>query len=174
VEDKDIFHKVQRGDVKSFEILFHRYYGMLCLIAEKIIHNQDVAEDIVQEAFSRLWMEREYIRIESSVKAFLAQWIKNRCLNYLKHLEVINRHQQESQVEQSIVHPYEEDDEELIASIYSGIQQLPPQCRKVFKMSRFKGLKHKEIADTLGISVKTVKTHIGKALLLIKQYVEKK
>jgi RNA polymerase sigma-70 factor, ECF subfamily len=175
MEEKELFHKIQRGDTLAFEILFHRYYGVLCVFAEKMLHSREAAEDIVQEMFSKVWMEREYMEIDTSLKAFLYRSIKNRCLNYLRHLEIIQHHEQDTLY--SVVDIADDTgnpDEELLTAIYASVQQLPPQCQKVFKMSRFEGLKHKEIAGELGISIKTVKIHIGKALVMIRERVGRK
>ena len=172
MDEKELFLCIQKGDIRAFELLFHQYYGVLCSSAEKMLQNAEVAEDIVQEMFSKFWAEREYIRIENSLKAFLFKWVKNRCINYLKHLSVISSYK-DAVLFSNENEETEDFEEELIIAIYASIQQLPPQCQKVFKMSRFEGLKHKEIAETLGISVKTVKIHIGKALRHIKESVKK-
>lgn len=175
MENEELYRRIKKGDKQAFELLFHKYYAVLCALAEKILRSIEPAKDIVQEVFLKLWTEREQIQIETSVKAFLFQWVKNKCLNYLRHLEVINLHQHESLKTSSIEYEDVDDpEEELLATIYASIQMLSPQCQRVFKLSRFEGLKHKEIAEKLGISVKTVKIHIGKALSQIRQSVEKR
>jgi RNA polymerase sigma-70 factor, ECF subfamily len=71
MDEKELFQSIREGDVRAFEILFHQYYGILCAFAQKMLQNPEVAEDIVQEIFTKLWIEREYIQIELSLKAFL-------------------------------------------------------------------------------------------------------
>ena len=76
-EEKLLFERIKKSDEKAFEILFHRYYGYLCLFATKIINDDVAAEEIVQDFFVKLWDKRENIHIESSIKNYLFRSVKN-------------------------------------------------------------------------------------------------
>ncbi|HKI90120.1 MAG TPA: sigma factor, partial [Draconibacterium sp.] len=78
--DKILFEKINKNDVKAFETLFHRYYKSLCLYAAKIIKNDSAAEEIVQDLFVKLWEKRNTLEIKISVKNYLVRSVKNQCL----------------------------------------------------------------------------------------------
>lgn len=136
----------------------------------KYLSNQVAVEDIVQEIFVKLWEKREQLSIDTSLKSYLFQSAHNSCLNFLKHLEVEKKysidinHFASTKIDHDTLV-----EEELNLRLYSSIESLPEKCRLVFKLSRFEGLKQQEIANKLGISVKTVKNHIGKALKIIRK-----
>lgn len=165
-EDAVLFEKIKKGDEKAFERLFHSHYGHLCLFAEHFVRNHAEAEEIVQDIFMRLWENKSRITIATSVKNYLFRSVKNSCLNFLKHNQVKNQYAEKFLSEASQAEP---DDEGFIESglfqkIEECINSLPEKRREVFRMSREEGLKYREIAEKLNISVKTVETHIGLAI----------
>ena len=139
----------------------------MCAYAYGFIADYGWSEDIVQEVFFKLWIDRTRITIQTSVKAYLYQMVRHAALNHLKHDHVKRAHEKtakdtgtfygESLEEQFI-------GKELNAKIQSAINALPAERRKIFLLSRMDGLKYKEIAEKLGISVKTVENQMGKAL----------
>ena len=84
-EEKALFKEISKSNEKSFEKLFHAYYGHLCLFASRIIKDNISAEEIVQDFFVKLWEKRQQLTIETSVKNYLFRSIKNLCLNQIKH-----------------------------------------------------------------------------------------
>ncbi len=167
--------RIKNGDKKAFRILFDRYYRSLCFFACKYVNNLTTAEDLVQELFLKIWDNRTELVFERSLKSYLYTSIKNSCLNHLKHLQVENKYIQDKQELESRAFFQEQmEQEELHRAIYSAINQLPPSCRKVFELSRFNGLKHKEIAKEMGISVNTVKAQMVKAIKTLRKELQNK
>ncbi|MCB9164945.1 MAG: RNA polymerase sigma-70 factor [Flavobacteriales bacterium] len=163
------FASIAAGDRSAFEALFRLHYGPLCAFATQLLKDADKAEDLVQDLFFRLWMDRERTKVTSSLKAYLFQSVRNRCLNALKvqgRVRSINE-----EVDGSADQEERSEDEftERTARVHAAIEGLPEERRKVFKLSRNEGLKYQEIADRLGISVKTVENQMGKALKTLRE-----
>lgn len=170
--DKHILERLQKGDEQVFEEFFKTYYERLCNYANTILNDMDEAEEMVQGAFLAMWEKRETIEVHSSLKSYLYRAVYNSSLNHVKHLKVRqkydNRHQHNATLEHNST------SESLIASELDAIAQnainnLPPQCQNVFKLSRFENLSYAEIAEQMGISVKTVENHMIKALKVLRE-----
>jgi RNA polymerase sigma-70 factor, ECF subfamily len=158
------FAQIAAGNRASFEALFRQHYRPLCAFALGYLKDSDKCEDLVQDLFFRLWLDREKVNITTSVKAYLYASVRNRCLNAVKvqgRMRVLN-----DEVDEHVQEEERSEDEhsERIARVQSAIELLPEERRKVFKLSRYEGLKYHEIAERLGISVKTVENQMGKAL----------
>jgi RNA polymerase sigma-70 factor, ECF subfamily len=165
--ENEIIRRIRQGDAEQFESLFRSSYVSLVRYAKTLIKDHDAAEEIVQDLFFRLWKEREKIKIESSLNGYLFRSVHNRCLHYIEHSRVVERHaeemsflQPESQENPSDILHYKEL-QEKVARI---LEKLPERCGKIFYMSRFEGLKYNEIAEKLSVSVKTVESNMGRAL----------
>ncbi|WP_186758688.1 RNA polymerase sigma-70 factor [Echinicola salinicaeni] len=153
-------------DEKVFEATFKSHFQALHGYACALLKDEDEAKEIVQNVFLKLWEKREQIHIETSVKAYLYQMVYRNSMNTIRHEKVKQKHQNITKY-QSISAPVQKDegdDSELMGMLKLALQSLPEKCRKVFLLSRYESLKYQEIADRLGISVKTVEAHMGKAL----------
>jgi RNA polymerase sigma-70 factor (ECF subfamily) len=132
----------------------------------------DEAEEIVQQVFYSLWTKRESIEVNSTLKSYLYKAVHNSSLNKIKQGKVRQLYADSYKATANDT-TYSTTDivqgKELEAIINDAIAELPEQCGVVFKMSRFGNLKYAEIADELGISVKTVENHMGKALKLMRE-----
>ncbi len=133
----------------------------------------DQAEEIVQEMFFNFWQKREKTEISISLEAYLFRSVRNACLNYLKHLKI--REQYRLATNQELRNKEQEVHDHVVAlelhdRIENAIDQLPTERRRIFKMSRYEELKYKEIAERLGISVKTVEVQMSKALKFLRQH----
>ena len=167
IRDNEIIGRIRQGDIKQFETLFRSFYASLVKYARTLIKDQDTAEEIVQDLFFRLWQDKEKIKIESSLNGYLFRSVHNRCLHYIEHLKVVERHVQEisyepesqSESPADVMHY-----KELQAKIARTIENLPERCGQIFCMNRFEGFKYSEIAEKLSVSVKTVEANMGKAL----------
>lgn len=155
----------------ELEQLFRDHYEGLCRYAFTILKNQDDAADIVQHLFVKLWEKRSEIEILSNVKSYLYRSAYNASLNAVKK----SKRQVLFGSLESEIEPVSSDDtsdmllsQELEGRIEEALEQLPEKCGEVFRMSRFSELSYKEIAEKLGISVKTVENHMGKALRLMR------
>ena len=169
--------KIQQGNIKEFERPFRKMYTELCHYALRFVKDMDVAEEVVQDLFYNYWKNKDRIDINTSLKSYLYQATKNRCLKVIEHNSVKERYVQEIQAQQ-VEHSFEADQavetEELTQIIDSTLDQLPERCRQIFIMSRFEGMKYHEIAEKLSVSIKTVEANMGKALKIfrinLKQY----
>ena len=129
----------------------------------------DEAEDLVQQVFVKLWEQRARLDIAWSLKAYLYKTVHNAALNRLRAAKTRSKYLEvnASQLENANVPP-EESARELNERLQKALDLLPPQCRHVFELSRFEDLKYREIAEQLGISIKTVETQMGKALRILR------
>jgi RNA polymerase sigma-70 factor (ECF subfamily) len=167
ISDTDIIRRIRQGDVGQFESLFRSSYVSLVRYAMSIIKDHDSAEEIVQDLFFRLWQDKEKIKIESSLNGYLFRSVHNRCLHYIEHNKVVERHASEMSNQQTFDNENPSDIlfyKELQARVARIIEKLPERCGKIFCMSRFEGLKYSEIAEKLSVSVKTVESNMGRAL----------
>ncbi len=156
-------------DEKTFDALFRAWYEPLVRYAFSFTDGDaDEAEDIVQEVFVKLWNQRETIDFQHSVKAYLFKMTHNLALNRLRSGRAKERFVEHQTRLSGGAATEETSAAELEGRYHEVLDELPPQCRQVFELSRFEELKYREIGDRLGISVKTVETHMGKALRLLR------
>ena len=155
----------------EFEQLFNDHYSRLCAYAFHFIKEEDAAEEIVQEVFFKLWTKRKRISIESSLHSYLYRSVRNASLNLIKHINIREEYKKQNQFQieqtemQENIHA---EVSELEQKIRNSIDLLPEQRRKIFILSRYEGLKYKEIAEKMNISVKTVENQMGKALQFLR------
>lgn len=144
---------------KGFEAFFRRLYLPLGMYALRIVDDADIAEDMVQEAFLKVWQRMEAGVEVANFKAFMYRCVRNECLSYL------SSRKEDTVVEECIPEVGEDDIDTSVrdAKIWKAIDELPEKCREVFLMSKRDGYTNDEIADELGISVKTVKNQMTKA-----------
>ncbi len=167
IRDNEIIRRIREGDKGQFESLFRSSYVSLVRYAQTIIRDHDSAEEIVQDLFVKLWQDRQKLKIESSLNGYLFRSVHNRCLHWIDHSKVVDRHAREmANFEiQNAQNPVEIIQyKELQFKIAAVIDKLPEKCGKIFCMNRFEGLKYAEIAEKLSISVKTVEANMGRAL----------
>jgi RNA polymerase sigma-70 factor (ECF subfamily) len=158
-------------DDRAFEQLFKAHFKALHAYAHTFLRDEEMAEEIVQNLFMKLWQKRELLQAHTSVKAYLYKCVHNDCLNHIKHLKIQGKYQEHAlytmdQHTEAASHRVELS--ELENRLGQALKELPEQCRAIFQMSRFEELKYKEIAEELGISIKTVENQMGKALRLLR------
>ena len=171
ISKKDNILHDNNGTIEAFEDLFKRYYAPLVVYANKYVISIDIAREIVQDFFVRLYEKRNSLNIEISVKSYLYRSIYNCCINYINQKNIQDRHLKNIDLER--------DDEENLESeinsielqqrIYEAIEDLPSKCRRIFKLNRLEGLKNEEIAKQLNLSKRTVETQISKALKILRK-----
>ena len=172
LSDKNILVGLRSGDEQVFETIFRTYYERLCNYANTILNDMDESEEMVQGAFLTVWEKHDTIDIHTSVKSYLYRAVHNSCLNRVKHYKVRRAHGEAQKNQSEIL--IDDASQDLIGSeleslVASAIDSLPAQCKLVFKLSRFENLTYTEIADQLGISVKTVENHMVKALKVLRE-----
>jgi len=170
----------------ALEGLFKTHYHSLRAYAYRFINSWAFAEDIVQDVFFELWARRDHIRFDdrNAVKSYLFKSVYNRSVNLLNSGVLYNKSSledtNESQIVEDYIQVHTQNQEqslllkELEKEIASYIETLPPQCKKIFILSRTHELKNKEIAEQLGISVKAVEKQISKALSGLRNHLMKK
>lgn len=171
IDESKLLDDFANGDDRAFEKLFKTYYEPACRYVIRIIRDSDTTEEIVQATFVNLWEKRTLIRSDISFKSYLFRAAYNTALNYIKHRKVVStyvakKQDRISEIKRDFVS--HQPDFELQRRIDDALNDLPPQCQKVFRLSREEGLKYHEIAEELGISKKTVEVHMGKALKLLR------
>ena len=171
--DFHIQKKIQGGDIGEFERLFTKYYGPLCHHANKILNDMDSAEDLVQEFFYHFWKNRESFSPKLSLNAYLYHSIRNNALHYLKRLAVRKNYAEHiiNEFQDTIAAPVQTDVDlnDLGNLITATLKKMPERCSRIFRMNRFEGMKYREIAIILSISVKTVESDMGKALQMFRK-----
>lgn len=151
---------------KEFQQFFERFYPMLCLFAQKYVQDSDVAADIVQESFIKLWKGKDDFENQSAVKAFLYTVTRNNCLNYLKHNKIVLDYSLQV-MEKDLFYRDHIIEQETYMAIHDAIEVLPSQGKRVVEMS-MRGIKNPEIAERLSISVNTVKSVKANAYRLLR------
>ena len=158
-------------DEAAFEAVFKMHFKNLHAYACSITKEEAAAEEVVQNVFVKLWERSEALSITGSVAAYLYRAVYNESLNYLKHQKV------RSAYGQHVTHTMKNEKEhagkslslkELEGRLAEAMNELPEQCRTIFQLSRFEELRYREIADRLGLSIKTVENQMGKALKILR------
>ena len=156
---------VQRGDQKAFDTLFRRYYPMLCAYGHRFVELED-AEEIVEDSLLWIWENRETLVIESSLNSYLFKMVYRRALNKLAHIDATQR--ADTRFYEEMQEMLQDTDyyqiEELAKRIEDAVAALPESYREAFVMHRFRDMSYKEIAETLGVSPKTIDYRIQRAL----------
>lgn len=169
-----------KGGPEKFRLLFAEYFSPLCLYALRFTRDKSSAEEIVHEIFVKLWEQREHIEISESLPGYLYKSVQNNALNYLKkeqtwkkyieaYTDKLQRAQEYFTVSQetglSIMLA-----KELETKILEAVESLPDQCKDIFKLSRFAGLKNNEIAEQKQVTLNTVQKQISIALVKLRKY----
>jgi RNA polymerase sigma-70 factor (ECF subfamily) len=160
----ELVQKICQGDEQSFTEAFDRYYPGLCYYADKYIHDTDESRSLVQQVFVDLWIKRNKLIIGQSIKAYLFKSVHNSALDYLKHKRVESKYLREAPPVPETIDENVIEEAELNARINLAIEGLPGKCREIFLLCRFEELRYSEIAEKLGISVKTVEMQMGIAM----------
>jgi RNA polymerase sigma-70 factor (family 1) len=163
LDESIVIQRLNRGDESALDEIFEAYYGYLFRIAFTILRQTDSAKDCVQDVFVRIWQKRETLEISSSLKGYLQRAVVNECLGALR--------KDKSFADPDIYLPDSSpnaqqhlESENMAQLLSSAIERLPDQCKLIFRMSRIEEMTYREIAESLGLSPKTVENQIGKAL----------
>ena len=146
------------GQIGSFELLFRKYYQVLCHYCMGILDDAKKTEDVVQDTFVYLWENRQKINIKTSLKSYLYQSVRHGALKVIRSraLKYLERSE------------FSEDELDRLREVEQAIDELPPSCKNVFLMRVVDRKSYKEITRELGISLNTVKTQVSKAYRLIR------
>ena len=172
--DDEIFIKkaLQLNPKDGCELLFRRYYKPLCSHAIRYVYSKEIAEDLVSDVFCKFWKNESYKNITSSFRFYLFRSVRNTAFTYLRsEFNTVERSEQYDIVE--VTENLKADSiciyEETLARVKLLVDSMPPQCKKIFLLSRFESKGNKEIAEELNLSLKTIEAHMGKALGIMRK-----
>lgn len=169
--DIALINRLRNGDESALTELYNKFWQLLFMSSYNVIKDKELCEDIIQDIFMNIWHNREKLEIHISLKGYMYACARYQVFNHLKknkdkiHVELfddLEKRFQYTTPETEMMH------DELIQQINLIITTLPEKCRLVYKLSREEQLSHKEIAERLDISTKTVENHITKALQIIR------
>ncbi len=170
--EENLIEQLQRGDNDAYRELYAKFYGVLCVVAERYLHDRFLAECVVENVIFNIWEKRGQLAIRSSLRSYLTMSVRNAALNYLRskymrnetmlsQLSEADRHW----IETATTHDLPTDAMVTDDTMTQILECLgSEECRQVFIRSRFESMSYQEIADDLDISVNTVKYHMKNAL----------
>ena len=177
--DEEILEEIKKNNIGVFNRFFEDTYYQLYFQCRKMIADPDTAKDLLQNVYLRFWEKRKDIDIRVSLSAYLSRSVRNECLNYIRGQRDMVSLSDSADESWGVVEPAQNENDspeacleffELENRISEVVEQLPEQCRNIFKLSRESGLKNQEIADKLNLSVRTVETQLYRALKNIKNH----
>ncbi len=174
--DTELTHRLKEGDTVAFGLLFRRYYRYLYSVAIQYLKDPALAEDALQEVFIKLWLHRDQLDPDGSIKGFLAVSMKHQVLNMIRQEKRAILHHLEHHSEHPTIDTSTEDDlmlTEYTSVFHQALSMLPAQRRLVFQLRAERGLTNDEVAAQLQISVNTVKVHYYHATRFLREYLKR-
>lgn len=168
--EKNLIRSLKDGDKKALTELYNTFWKPLFIASYNILKNKEVCEEIIQDVFIEIWNRRDDLEIKISLQSYLyacvrykvfAEFRKNKIIR-VELFEDLNTRFQHATPETKVMY------KELELHIASVVENLPEKCQNVYKLSRNEHLTHKEIAQQLNISTKTVENHITNALKVLR------
>ena len=172
--DDEIFIKkaLQLNPKDGCELLFRRYYKPLCSHAIRYVYSKEIAEDLVSDVFCKFWKNESYKNITTSFRSYLFRSVRNTAFTYLRS-EFNSTERTENSYLMEAAENLKADSiciyDETLARVKLLVDSMPPQCKKIFLLSRFESKSNKEIAEELNLSLKTIEAHMGKALGIMRK-----
>jgi RNA polymerase sigma-70 factor, Bacteroides expansion family 1 len=178
--DINILHQLQtqiaKGDQRSFEDLYRLFFARLYNFAMLYVHKKEIAEEVVNDVMMKVWNKKENLNTIQNLETYLFVAVRNQSLNYLSqysnyHIalepenergEIINLNDPEKELEWKEIH----------FRLHQAIDQLPDQCRTVFRLIKEEGFRYKQVAEILGISPRTVETQLFRAIRKLDKVIE--
>jgi len=174
-KQNELIFALRRGEKYAYLEVYNDFYGVMYHLSIQYLHDNRLAEEIVQDTFVKLWEIRETLNEQFNLRNFLYTITKNNCLNYLRNQKIVLKHQEnlkylEMQFNYEALEKLGNyvEFEELRQKIDRAIAKLPDDIRETFLLSRFEELHYKEISERLTLSVKTVESRITKALKILR------
>ncbi len=181
-EEKPLIHTIRQGDRRAFDELYQRLYLSLRGYAELLLSEEE-AEDVVQDVFLNIWLNREKLDESQSIRAYLYRAVYNTSLNVIKRkMRTSDYSNTEKELEELRSNYFNPDTCDIIRTLYNrelrdviekAIDSLPPRCREVFVLSYLEDVPSKEISVRLGVSLSTVDNHNYTALKLLREKLSK-
>lgn len=178
-EDVILISAIRKKDKKVFEAFYKKYYKQLFSTAYQYVGQSEAAEEIVHDLFITIWNKADQLNIQYSMKSYLFRAIVNSSLNFIRKEKMNAQKQLAWRASHEEQKPFTEDgeaaenEETLLKSLEEALVLLPDKCKQVMYLSRFGKLKQQEIADQMGISLKTVKNHLTYGFQKLRNHIEK-
>jgi RNA polymerase sigma-70 factor (ECF subfamily) len=156
----------------EFEALFKEHHKSLCDLAYNLVKDKDAAKDIVQDVYFKFWKNQEKIEITDQIKGYLFRATAHTCYNYLRSLKRMIRLDHQSPLMGSLQSKSGVEDigfRDLELRVQQAIERLPPRCKVIFQLSRQEDMSHKQIAEALNLSVKTIENQMSIALAKLRK-----
>jgi len=164
----ELLQLIKRGNEKAFRQLYDHYWSKLYIKAYQRLSDTYACEEILQNIFLKFWQRRENLEITHSLDQYLYSALRFEIINWWRHHDLQEKHLEYFKKNYDVVVPEENELTELQSILDHKIANLPEKCQKVFRLSRFEYKTHRQIADQLGITTKTVEYHIAYALKQLK------
>lgn len=177
LDNQFLIEKVKQGDKDSFTTLFRVHYPRIHSFLSSLLKDRELAEEITQDVFFRLWINREQLNPDLSFDSYLFNMAKNTVINIHKKRGVEQRYMDAHSAEEATAKDTTDTEEQLYYKelqllIDEAVTLMPPQQQHIFRLSREQGLKNAEIAEKLNISKRTVEKHISNSLNILRKVIE--
>ncbi|MCT4614426.1 MAG: RNA polymerase sigma-70 factor [Marinifilaceae bacterium] len=150
-------------DKDSFRLLYEKHHDELFRFAESYVCCPGIAEDIIQEVFIRIWEDKN-LKIRNSLRSYLFTMTRNRCLNYLRSMKIEDKDNVKLTEAQIVSDTTDLNlDNNVYSEVKAAVSELPSQCKQIYELAIYDGLKYAEIAEELDISIDSVKVQIFRA-----------
>ncbi len=169
-QERLLIENLKNNDKTAFTLIFTRFYQNLVHFSFTYTRNPEISEEIVQEVFLKLWENRGALNIQTSLKSYLLKIVQNKSIDWVRHLNIRQNYASfildhpvlsENDTENYVLHA------DLESAFKKALTKLPALYAEAYKMNRIETLSYAEIANRLGVSVRTVEVRIGKALILL-------
>lgn len=170
-DERDIVDRLNAKDDRAFKYVFVQFYQSLCYFADQYINDKEAAQDIVQEVFVWFYEKRKEFDSLLAVKSYLYRCVYNKAINFLKmnrNQARILEHLKEFLVEEDECYEGFQVETEVFEEIFKAIEELPVECRRIFKMSYIEGQSIKSIMEALNVAESTIKTQRQRAKKVLK------
>lgn len=167
-----VVEALRKGDRKAFKTVIESYYNEIYWYAKSLSRDESLAKDIVQEVFFKLWKKRNKIKEGTIIKGWLYTSVRNKFLDHIKKYRketYLFETDYADTLDQIVTKEYQEDLKHKVKMVEKEIEKLPNKCHQVFRLSKKEGLTNNEIAEHLGVSIKTVEGHLTKALNVLRK-----
>lgn len=169
MKDSDLLYQIKTGDKKAFDELFLFYYNSLCRFSLTFVGGADDAEDVVQKLFVRLWEHRKKLETHKNTKAFLFKSVYFESMKFLRYKNTNEKHLSEYFTATRLNINESADYTAFLPYLHKAIEKLPEKCQQIFILNKLEGLTQKEIAEYLGISIKTVENQVAIAISKLRE-----
>ena len=167
MEDKELQRRLGRGDEKAFADIYDRYAGKCVIFIDSLVKDETVAKDLAHDIFIKIWTRREIVSKAESLDAYIFRMARNAVMDLFHSRAIARRYLASETLRQdgiAVEGDAKIDEDELQLLIYRSVEAMPPQRRRVFRMSRYYGIPNIKIAEELGIDIRTVENHLTAAL----------